>query len=371
MNKGAGIYFHPVNDPIVDGYAKNMATVTYEPGAEEYVLAFILKKFGKDMPKELTDILDDISDEKINEYVHLPEDFEKSLTKMLAKKDKFSFVIGPDAYTHPNAKNIARLAGAVERYTDFSTVVIPSQTNTLGVSLICDLGEHEGEHVLGYNEKGEFTLSALGDGDLDMPALNQQEGTFTNIDKRVVPTNAALEYNGYVLNDIANALGIKKELTIDYTKELPKESGFVPLEFDLMPNFFDNGANEIRGYLLEEREAKEKIDFDKIKDIEKMEGQLVYKSNPVNQFSPFTNKAHQLHEEPSLYVSREFLEEIGVKEGDKVLVEGEKGAIEIKVKVDVQASGNIPYLPTFDRSLDLDKIFTSKYRFAKVSIKKV
>ena len=38
---------------------------------------------------------------------------------------------------------------------------------------------------VGYNEKADFQISALGDGALDMPALNQQEGTFVNIDKRV------------------------------------------------------------------------------------------------------------------------------------------------------------------------------------------
>ncbi len=370
MNKGAGLYFHPVGDPIVNGYAKNMMTIEHKTGAEEYALCFVLSQFGdkKSMPKELTDILESA---KTDDYLNLPENFEAAFKKMLAKKDTFALVIGEDAYTHKNSKNIARLAGAVERYTDFSVVVIPSQTNTLGVSLICDLDEERGENILGYNEKGDFTLSALGEGDLDMPALNQQEGTFTNIDKRVVPTNAALEYNGYILNDIANALGITKKYTIDYTKELPQENGFTPLEFDLMPNFFDNGGNELRGYLLEEREVQEEIEFDKISDIEDFEGDIVYRSNPINQFSPFTNKAHQLHEEPSLYVSEDFLNERELQEGQKVSIEGEKGAIELKVKVDKQISGKIPYLPTFDKSLDLSKIFTSKYRFAKVSIKKV
>jgi len=41
------------------------------------------------------------------------------------------------------------------------------------------------------------------------------------------------------------------------------------------------------------------------------------------------------------------------------------------VKVDKQAAGLIPYLPTFDKDLDLSGIFASDYRFAKVSIKKV
>ena len=56
--------------------------------------------------------------------------------------------------------------------------------------------------------------------DLDMPSLARQEGTFTNYDKRVVPTNAALSYDGFELNDIANALGINTEFTIDYTPNL-------------------------------------------------------------------------------------------------------------------------------------------------------
>jgi NADH-quinone oxidoreductase subunit G len=212
MNKGAGLYFHPIGDPIVNGYAKNMMTIEHKTGAEEYALCFVLSQFGdkESMPKELADILESA---KTDDYLNLPENFEAAFKKMLAKKDTFALVIGEDAYTHKNSKNIARLAGAVERYTDFSVVVIPSQTNTLGVSLICDLDEERGENILGYNEKGDFTLSALGEGDLDMPALNQQEGTFTNIDKRVVPTNAALEYNGYILNDIANALGITKKYT--------------------------------------------------------------------------------------------------------------------------------------------------------------
>ena len=81
----------------------------------------------------------------------------------------------------------------------------------MGVSLICDLDAEAGDYVIGYNEIGDFTLSALGDGNLDMPALNQQEGTFTTIDKRVVPTNAALAYNGYELNVITS-------YSIHYTK---------------------------------------------------------------------------------------------------------------------------------------------------------
>ena len=120
----------------------------------------------------------------------------------------------------------------------------------MGISLICDLDDSCEGQTLGYNAEADFTLSALGDGDLDMPAMNQQEGTLTTIDKRVVPMNVALEYGGYVLNDIASALGLNAEYTIDYTQLLPQESGFEALAFDDLPNYFDAVGTEHRGYLL-------------------------------------------------------------------------------------------------------------------------
>ena len=88
-----------------------------------------------------------------------------------------------------------------------------------------NLDDEAGSYTSAITQKADFTLSALGDGDLDMPAINQQEGTLTSINKRVNPTNAALGYGGYVLNDIANALGLNAELTIDYTEALPTAKG--------------------------------------------------------------------------------------------------------------------------------------------------
>jgi len=85
---------------------------------------------------------------------------------------------------------------------------------------------------VGYNENGDFRLSALGDGDLDMPAMNQQEGTLTNMHKRVTPTNAALEYRGYELNDIMKVLVDGLRETIDWTVKLPVSKGFKAVAFD-------------------------------------------------------------------------------------------------------------------------------------------
>lgn len=90
-------------------------------------------------------------------------DLVEKITKLLDKKDSFSLIVGEDLYTHPRAENIAKLLGLIERFTAFSLVIIPSRTNTLGVSLICDLDDAKGNFTsFGYNVKGDFTLSALG-----------------------------------------------------------------------------------------------------------------------------------------------------------------------------------------------------------------
>ncbi len=368
MNKGSGIYFHPVEDSVVNTFAKTMMSVKHSVGGEEHVLAFILDYFkNEELPKEIKQIISKFD----KSIVNLPEDFDKAMEKMLAKKDIFSLIIGEDAYMSEKSENLAKLAGLIERYTSFSVILIPSQTNTLGVSLICELDSESGKSVLGYNESGDFTLSALGDGDLDMPALNQQEGTFTNIDKRVVPTNAALSYNGYLLNDLANALGLNEEFTISYTTQFPKAKGFEPLEFDLMPNFYDNGGNELRGYLLTNKNIKTTDELKKLAKVEDVKGIIAYKLNPINQFNYFTNKAKQLKTQGAVYVSADFLENQDFSVGDKVEVKSDSGTISAKIELDSQLKGEIVYLGTFDKALNCESLFSQNSRFSTVTIRKV
>ncbi len=381
MNKGSGIYFHPTGDTVMSTFAKTMMSVKNEVGSEEHVLAFILDYFSQIAQKQYDAIEDKTgleAPEKVpsevnydRDGINLPEDFDTLMTKMLAKKDTFSLIVGEDLYSHPRAENLAKLLGMIDRCTAFSVTIIPSQTNTLGVSLICELDEEAGSKVLGYNEAGDFVLSALGDGDLDMPALNQQEGTFTNLDKRVVPTNAALDYSGYVLNDLANALGFEAEQTIEYTTQFPKVKGFEPLEFDLMPNFFDNGGNELRGYILKNKTLKANDDLEKLEKVEKVDGEVAYRSNPINQFNQFTNKAHQLKSVGAVYVSSEFLEAKNLSEGDMVEVKSDSGAISAKLELDKQLTGEIIYLGTFDKALNSASVFADGSRFSSVTIRKV
>jgi len=369
MNKGAGLYFHPVVDPIVDNYSRNLLSINHKAGAEEAVLSLILTIFGKDLPASVTDVLKD--KDILLGMLDLDEEFNVTLDKLLLKKDSFSLIAGEDLYSHPKAENLAKLLGLIQKYTDFSVLVIPSCTNTLGVSLITSLNKKKGKYSLGYNVRGNITLSSLGKGDLDMPALNQQEGTFTSMNKRVVPTNVALSFNGYCLNDIANELGLDEEFTIDYTCQLPARRGFRAVEFDELPNEFSVSGEENRGYLLGEKSITCSDEIKEIGEIKEVQNAL-YLANPVHQFSAYTNKANQLNEAGALFVSSDFLEKRELSDGDMVVVEDKNGTkLTVMAKLDSMIGGDIPYLPTFDTKLNAKQFFPSGYRFAEVSIKGV
>lgn len=427
MNKGAGLYFHPIADPVIAEMSKNVTQISYAPMMEEAALYLMLDLFGDKaaMPSSVTEYLasfhslktvtvEETVDEKVTETVakkvlneetgieeevseevtktvkkkvskevevdenrlltllNAPANFTETLTKYLAKKERFSLMVGPDLYTHPNAQNCARLVALIEKYTQFSVTMIPDLANTLGVALICDLDEKGLTYTIGYNTSGDFTLSALGGGDLDMPSLNQQEGTLTSIDKRVNPTNAALSYGGYELNDLANALGLDAALTVDYTSQLPLSSGYKALDFDDLPNHYTNAGQEIRGYLLEIQSADQSGDesVQPVNEALIMGEETLYSANPVLQFSPFTAKAHQLKESGGLYVSPAYSEAKGLNGGDQVRLKSAKGELVVTIIVDGKIDGMIPYLPTFDTNINFEAL-CERYRFTNVSIQKV
>ena len=426
VNKGAALYFHPVKDPIIEGLGKNILTVNHKPLQEEIALYLILDLFG-DTAKLPSDIVDylasfhskktitvtetikekvitmvkekkvnketgeeeeievekskmvpkkvekqvEVDDNRLVSMLGMPENFDETLAKFLKKKDSFSLVVGPDLYTHPNSKNLARLVALIEKYSAFNLVMIPTLTNSLGVALINELSDEVGNYTVGYNVQADYTLSALGDGDIDMPAINQQEGTLTSINKRVNPTNAAIGYKGYVLNDIANALGLDATLTVDYTKELPVEAGFKAEEFDNLPNHYNNDGEEIRGYTLTATSVDcSDEDVAHIDESLTLGDDLIYMANPVRQFNAFTNKATQLDEESGLYVSEENLKDSDFKQGDKVRVKTENGEVVTTIVSDNKIAGDIALVPTFDTELNSEVLF-SGYRFTTASIEKV
>jgi len=414
LNKGAGLYFHPMTDTSVEGFGKagkTILSIASKPLSEEAILYFILDQFAKDLPSDIQDYLNTFKEtrtktivetikEKVVEIVKNEETGEeKEVSKMvpkkvkkeveftytklldiigsdesllsiiedmLAKKDTYSLVVGSDLYTHPQSANLAKLCAMIEKYTEFKVIVIPTSTNTLGVSQLCTLDDEIKGNTFGYNVKANYEISALGDGNLDMPALNQQEGTFVNIDKRLVPTNAALVYNGYTLNDIANEiLDNKKENTIDYTSEI-----FENIAFDDLENYFSNDQVEHRGYIISSNEVSSNDTIDNI-SISNIEGTIIYNANPINQFNEFTALSPEFKDDKvALYVSNSMLELLDIKENEKVSIETSSSSMQLEVLVDKQLAGNIGYVPTFDKKIDTKALFES-YRFTNANIKKV
>jgi len=415
MNKGAGLYFHPVGDTLVPTFGKSVEVFTHKVGEEEAALYLILDLFAdkEKLPEEvraylesfkstttktvkekvMKSVTETVIDEETGEEKEVtkkvPEMVEKEVSveknglvellgkesdkfaetfaKMMKKKEKFSMIVGEDLYFHPNAENIANLIVLIEQTTPVRVAMIPPKTNSLGVALICDLDDEATGYTIGYNENGDFRLSALGDGDLDMPAMNQQEGTLTNMHKRVTPTNAALEYKGYELNDLVRELVGAPELTIEWTPMLPADKGFKAIDFDDLPNGYLNDGTENRGYTLEVKTFDAApLSVEKFDDANVMDGEIVYRCNPQRQFNDFSDKAHEIFEGFGLYASPEKAKALG----EKVEIVFENGTITVDVIEDERMAGEITALSDFKSAADVYALFGDA-RYQKVTMRKV
>lgn len=460
LNKASGIYFHPFCDEGIKGFSKNFIHQPHAAGLEAQILLWILQKFGRDLPGWLDaklaaefkisraaakENLDEKSagsqnpensaeangaenvasasgdadfasadgnaknsaqnsenpaESKISNFARALGLDEQKVDELLAKKERFSLIIGEDFIRTPNSAMLARLAGLVQRYTPFKVLLVPPRTNSLGVALICELGaQMSAGETLGYNEAGDISFGVL-EADLDAPSLVQQEGTFTNYDKRVVPTNAALDYGGYELNDIACALGVCAEHAIGYTSSLGAD--FEPIKFDDLENFYDNGGANHRGYELRNEElaaSEEEFEISLFAPLGAGEGEiLIYEANPLHQFNKFSGASSALGEAGALYLSPGIAEALGVSAGDVVKIyksdgaghnektsgaaktsaandkSGATGLVSLKreivasVKIDPGFSG--AYLPYFDEKLR-GEIFFKTSRYAGVKIEKI
>ena len=415
MNKGAGLYFHPVGDNLVPTFGKSVAVFEHKVGLEEAALYLILDLFADkaQLPadvkeyiesfkssstktikeKVMKDVTETVIDEETGESKEVtkkvPEMVEKEITveknglvellgqdadkfaetfeKMMKKKESFSLIVGEDLYFHEKSENIAKLIALIEKSSSVKVAMIPPKTNSLGVALICDLDDDASGYTVAYNENGDFKLSALGDGDLDMPAMNQQEGTLTNMHKRVTPTNAALEFNGYELNDLMKVLVGAPAETIDWTKALPVAKGFQAVEFDSLPNGYLNDGTENRGYTLtmSTTEASD-VTVDKVDESKVLEGEIVYRCNPQRQFSDFTDKSHEIFEAFGIYASAAKAEALG----EKVEVTFDSRSITVSVIVDERMEGDIVSLADFKSSDDVYGLFGAS-RYKTVTMRKV
>ena len=361
------VYAHPLEDVLM----KNTATqlMKYEAGSEEGVMALLANELLKDAELDESEraFFDDLDIGYLGAESNIGDEELSLMSKSFSRAQNRVLIVGSDIFAHLRSQNIAKLAAMIEKYTTFSLLVVPSEVNTLGASLICDLDKDESlDNVVGYNAEGKFVISSLEGSDLATPALNQQEGTVVSIDNRVLPLNAALGFSGYNLNNIANEFGLRKENTIEYTNELKSTSGFKAIAFDDLENFLTPYGADERGYLLDEVACEMDSELDEIDDLPEFNGTIIYHSNPVLQFNAYTNKTKQLARDDSLRGSAQFAAAARISDGDEVEISFASRTIKRIFKLESELKGTIALNPTFDKSVDVNR-----YKFEKSKIVRV
>lgn len=368
-NRAKIVYMHPIEDLNIQNIVTQF--IKYEVGSEEGVMALLADTILKniDVPSDIKDMLDDLDIGNLSAESNVGEEELEELFKTLKRKKNISIVVGADLYAHTRSENIAKVLALLEKYANFNVIAVPTDTNTLGVALICDLDDEVTGKTIGYNAKADFVMSRFGDGDIDMPALNQQEGTFTTLDKRVVPTNVAVSYGGYTLNDIASALGIKSEYTINYTKQLPKNKGYLTQEFDTLPDYFDVSGNEFRGYHLAVMDSSSDIKIEEVEELDGYDGIVVYNCTTNEQMARHIRDLDKIDKDTILSGSNQFATGARLEDGDKIKFTIDGVEFYRVFRIDTSMKGTIALNPVID--IGLSGALLSSYRFSRLKFQKV
>jgi NADH-quinone oxidoreductase subunit G len=363
------VYMHPIEDISLNNIITQF--IKYEVGSEEGVVALLVSELldRESIPEELAKYISELDIGYLCAESSVGEEELSKISRDIVRAKNINLIVGEDLINHKNAKNIAKLLAMFEKYAGFNVLVVPAKTNSLGVSLICDLDEESEGYSIGYNRDADFVIGSIKEATLDMPNFSQQEGTFVNIDKRVVSLNSALDYCGYTLNDIAKeliAFDARDEL-FEYTSHLPELSGFRAVEFDDLNSGVDSSGCDNRGYILD-RVALESCDetVSEPEELPEFNGTVLYHCNPINQFSLFTNLSNS---KAIVYGSPQFSQVAKVSDGDTVSLDIDGRVLCRTFKIDKNLKGTIALNPIFDLNLSDDLL--SSYRFAKTKITKV
>jgi NADH-quinone oxidoreductase subunit G len=365
-NKARITYMHPIEDALLQNTVTQFTK--YEVGSEEGVIALLAQTLlaNSDVSSEVKSFLSDLDEGYLSAESNIGEEEFAAIAKAKVKAKKTTLVLGQDLYAHAKASNIAKIAGLIEKYSDIKVLLVPATVNTLGVSLICDLDEGDSADF-GYKAAADFIIGSDG-ANLDMPALNQQEGTVTSINKQVLPLNVALAFKGYTLLDLCKAVNIAtKRYTVDYTAMLPSNRGFSGAIFDSLENRLDNFGKDVRGYKLNTVSVETVESLDKISELPTYDGTVIYHANPVLHFNSSTAKTSQLDENPVLKGSNQFATAAKISHGDAITLEFDGKKIERVFELDETLKGTIALHPTFDLGLDA---MPTAYRFNKAKILK-
>lgn len=360
------VYMHPLEDVLLQNTVTQF--VKYEVGTEEGVMAMLAKTLlaQSDVSDEIRAFFDELDEGYLCAESNVGDEEFDRLSRSIRRSKRKTLVIGTDILSHARAENIARIAALIESSTDFSLVVAASMVNTVGVSLICDLDKDVlSENVVGYNASGNYVMGSVGKVNLPLAALNAQEGTFVSINHQVLPTNVAIAFDGYTLNDLASAVGVHERQTIDYTSKLPGSKGFKKIAFDDLGNFYSQLGDDNRGYMLDNIDVEINGTLEDISDLPEFNGTVAYRCNPVNQFNAYTARTRQLERDESLRGSAQFAAAARISDGERVVIDSSGRTEERIFVLDMNLKGTVALIPTYDRAYGE---MNEAYRFEKVKI---
>ncbi|MCK4875319.1 MAG: (2Fe-2S)-binding protein, partial [Sulfurimonas sp.] len=167
------VYAHPMEDVLMQNVITQF--MKYEVGTEEGVMALLAHALlaDADLDESERAFFDDLDFGHIYAETNIGEEELTDMMKSFTRAKNRVLIIGNDLIAHERSDNIAKLAALIEKYSDFSLVIVPREVNTLGCSLVNSLDIDEDlPNVVGYNAKGSFVISSLEGADLGIPALN-------------------------------------------------------------------------------------------------------------------------------------------------------------------------------------------------------
>ncbi|GHV01291.1 hypothetical protein AGMMS49521_1180 [Campylobacterota bacterium] len=315
--------------PFEDARLKRTLTQTirFEAGAEEGVVALLLKTLLSGTKGKLGSYLEALDDGNLSAESSVGEE-ELALLKARIG-NQATIVIGSEIYSHPQSENIAVMI-ALMRRAGFHTLLIPPTANALGIALLCDA----------QNGVGEESLPRV--------APHAKEGTIVTADGVVKKLHAATRHEGVTIGSLATALGEPIKWAIDLTPKLPAELGFNGLEFDKITE---------AGYALAAPNQKAAVELpNEIAPIGEYNGAIVY----------FLFSRSPFYDEGTLIGSAQFAAANRLKDGDRVAIEAKEGVISRRFRVDQTMKGTIARLEVFDLAEVVKAAIRYRYEVVKL-----
>lgn len=319
---------------------------------------------------------------------------------------------------------IVEILSLLEKF-GLKVFVIPNGANVAGIARICTLEAPQNTNALkdsiGIRTSGEWVwdsyfcddegnIAQYRDKDagikttkphLILPSFSQMNASITNYESRVLPISRVLDFAGFDLSDIAKFVASKdREFALSYAVcenlagymlELPKNKGYKAILHSSLKNHYTQGGEDKRGYALEcvgdfsdlagvlssdvsstqantaNAKSKNPQTSQKAREFN------AYLSFPQNLFDAQTVLDKNMQQQDGFYTSREYFEELGLKEGEEICLKIQStdkdfGKIKARAYIDYGLSQKIwlisPYI--FSREIFAEKI-SSNYLSATLT----